>query len=202
MLEHPRSAGGETGHPYPAGGLPRAGIPMAKKTRRATKAKRSSGPSPIPAGFHSVTPYLVIDGAAQAIEWYKKAFGAKEINRSPVPGGKILNAQIKIGDSFVMMSDDFQMGTAKAPSTVGSTTVTLHVFTKDVDKLFQQALAAGAKEIMPLDNQFWGDRYGQLQDPFGHLWSLSQRIKMSKAEREEKQRAAMAMFNQGGQAPP
>ncbi len=175
---------------------------MARKAKKQARRKKAAGVAPIPPGFHSVTPYLVIDGAAQAIEWYKRAFGAKEINRSPVPGGKILNAQIKIGDSFVMMSDDFQMSTAKAPSAVGTTTVTLHVFTKNVDKLFQQALAAGAKEIMPLDNQFWGDRYGQLQDPFGHLWSLSQHIKMSKAEREEKQRAAMAMFNQGGQPGP
>ncbi len=174
---------------------------MAKKTRRSTKAKRSAQPSPIPAGFHSVTPYLVINGAAEAIDWYKKAFGAKEINRSPVPGGKILNAQIKIGDSFVMMSDEFPMSSARAPSSLGTTTVTLHVFSKDVDKLFQQALAAGAKEVMPLENQFWGDRYGQLQDPFGHLWSLSQRVRMSKAEKEEKQRAAMAMFNPGGAGP-
>lgn len=172
---------------------------MAKKTRRATKVKRRAQPSPIPAGFHSVTPYLVINGAAQAIEWYKKAFGAKEINRSPVPGGKILNAQIKIGDSYVMMSDEFPMSSARAPSSLGTTTVTLHVFTKDVDKLFQQALAAGAKEIMPLDNQFWGDRYGQVMDPFGHLWSMSMHIRMSPREKEEKQRAAMAMFQQAGQ---
>ncbi len=165
-----------------------------KKSRRKSKSKPSS---PIPRGFGTVTPYLTIAGGAQAIDFYKKAFGAKELSRSSTPDGKILNANIKIGDSIVMLSDEFPGSDAKSPASLGSSTVTLHIYTKDVDRLWQRALSAGAKVRMPLDNQFWGERYGQLADPFGHRWSLSQRIKMSPAEIEAKQRAAMAMFSPG-----
>jgi len=142
-----------------------------------------------------VTPYLAIDGAANALEFYKKAFGAKELNRQTTPDGKILHANVKIGDSMVMMSDVFPGSLMKSPAGAGTTTVNLHVYSRDVDALWNRALAAGAKVAMPLENQFWGDRYGQLLDPFGHLWSLSMHVKMSKEEMEAKQKAAMEMFS-------
>ncbi len=171
---------------------------MAKKSKQAKKSKpKKAKVEPVPKGFGTVTPYLAINGAAAAIDWYRKAFGAKEVERFPTPDGKLMNARIRIGDSNVMMSDVFPGAGSQAPDTLGNSLVTLHVYVKDVDKVWQQAVDAGAKVTMPLDNQFWGERYGQLTDPFGHHWSLSQVIKMSKAEREEKQKQAMAMFSQG-----
>jgi uncharacterized glyoxalase superfamily protein PhnB len=172
---------------------------MAKKSKRSAKkpAKKKAKVNPIPAGMRTITPHLVIKGASQALEFYKKAFGAKELEKSPLPDGKLMHASIKIGDSVVMMADEFPGSSMKAPDSAGSTTVAIHVYSKNVDKLWQQALDAGAKVSMPLDNQFWGERYGQLQDPFGHLWSMSQRVKMSPTEMKEKEQQAMAMFSQG-----
>ena len=172
---------------------------MPRKTKRAAKRpRRPAKLSPIPPGMRTVTPYLFIAGAAEALEFYKKAFGAKEITRQPTPDGKLLHAMMRIGDSFVMLSDLFEEPPASANS--GPTMAMLHVYTKDVDKLWNQALAAGAKVSTPLDDMFWGERYGQLVDPFGHRWTLSMRIPMSRAEREAKQKAAMAMFA-GGEHP-
>jgi len=173
-------------------------MPSKSKSKRAKKAKpKKSKLEPIPPGFGTVTPYLTIEGAAEALEWYKKAFGAKELDRQPMPDGKIMHARVKIGDSIVMMSDWMQGAPTKAPKSIGATTVTLHVYSKNVDKLWQQAVDSGAKALMPLDNQFWGERYGQLQDPFGHIWSISQRVPMSRQEMKEKQEQAMAMFSKG-----
>lgn len=174
---------------------------MPKKAkRRARPAKRKTTEakvSPIPPGVRTITPHLVIKGAAEALEFYKKAFRAKELDKSPLPDGKLMHATIRIGDSMVMMADEFPGSDMKSPSSVGNTTVTLHIYSKNVDKLWQQALGAGARVAMPLDNQFWGERYGVLADPFGHRWSLSQRIKMSPKEMKEKEQQAMAMFSQG-----
>ncbi len=147
--------------------------------------------------MRSVTPYLVINGAARAIEFYKKAFGAKEITRQGMPDGTLMHAMIQIGDSRVMMSDEFPGGDTKSPTSAGGTTFNLHVYTKDVDKLWTQAIAAGAKPSMPLENQFWGERYGKLQDPFGHVWSVAMIVKMSEKEKEAKRQAAFAMFEKG-----
>ncbi len=152
---------------------------------------------PVPTGFHAVTPYLVICGAARAIEFYKKAFNAKEISRSKLPDGRILNAQIKIGDSIVMLSEEFPGSDVKSPTSVGSSTATLHIYSKDAEKLWRQAISAGAKITMPMENQFWGERYGQLLDPFGHRWSISKQIRMSAQEIKAKRKAAVAMFEQG-----
>jgi PhnB protein len=173
-------------------------MPKRSKRKVAAKAKPKQV-KPIPSGFRTITPYLVLNDASGAIEFYKKAFGAKELMRNPTPDGKILNAQIKIGDSIVMLSDEFPFpgSTVKSPSTLGASTFTMHIYSKNVDKLWEQAVAAGAMVRMPLENTFWAERYGQLVDPFGHHWSLSQQIKMSPKEREEKQKAAMAMFAQG-----
>ena len=151
----------------------------------------------VPVGFRTVTPYLVISGASRAIEFYKKAFNAKEVSRNALPDGRILNAQIRIGDSVVMLSEEFPGSDAKSPASLGTSTVTLHVYSKDAEKLWQQAISAGAKITMPMEDQFWGERYGQLADPFGHRWSISKRVKMNAEEMEAKRKAAMAMFQQG-----
>ena len=171
---------------------------MAKKSKKAKRSKpKKAKVDPIPKGFRTVTPYLSINGASAAIDWYKKAFGAKEIVREGTPDGKLMHAQIRIGDSIVMMSDVFPGTGSQSPDVLGNSPVTLQVYVKNVDKLWQQAVDAGAKVTMPLDNQFWGERYGQITDPFGHHWSLSQLIKMAKAEKDEKQKQAMAMLSQG-----
>lgn len=151
----------------------------------------------MPPGMRSVTPYLAIAGAAQALEFYKKAFGAKELSREAAPDGKLMHAMIRIGDSRIMMADEFPGSNLRAPTNAGTTTVMLHVYTRDVDKMWAQALAAGAKVGMPLDNMFWGERYGQLVDPFGHLWTLSMRIPMTAKEKAEKRQASMAMMARG-----
>src|SRR3989454_7831631 len=174
-------------------------MPKSKSKKAKAKIPAKSKKAPIPPGFRTVTPYLAINGAAAAIDWYKKAFGAKELSRQPMPDGKLMHASIRIGDSILMMSDVFPGGSAQAPDSLGTSAVTLHVYAKNVDKLWQQAVDAGAKVTMQLDNMFWGERYGQLTDPFGHHWSLSQQIKMSKSERDEKQKQATAMFSQGQQ---
>ena len=128
----------------------------------------------IPEGFHSITPYLVVKGASDAIEFYKRAFGAVEEYRLNSPDGKsIVNAEIKIGDSVVMLSDEFPQGSCRSPRTIGGTTVMMHIYTEDVDRAFNQAVAAGATVMMPVMDMFWGDRYGQLVDPFGHFWSIA-----------------------------
>jgi len=141
-----------------------------------------------------VTPYLVINGAARAIESYRRAFGAKELDRSPMEDGSLMHATIQIGDSIIMMSDEFPGGDTKSPTSAGGTTVNLHINSKDVDKLWDRAVNAGATPTLPLENQFWGERYGKLQDPFGHVWSVSMAVKMSEAEKEAKRQAAFAMF--------
>lgn len=169
-----------------------------KNAKRPTKPRsKTAGPSPVPPNMRTVTPYLAIAGAAEALEFYKRAFGAKELSRNALPDGKLMHATMRIGDSVVMMADEFPGSEVRAPSNVGASTVMLHVYTKDVDKLWQRAVAAGARVAMPLDDMFWGERYGQLEDPFGHRWTLSMRIKMSPAEMERKRREAMGQFSQG-----
>ena len=124
---------------------------------------------PIPKHMHSITPHLVCDGAAEAIEFYKKAFGAVEGGRMQTPDGKIMHAEVRIGDSTVMLVDEFpDYGSIGPKKLNGSSPVTIHLYVPDVDRVFEQAIAAGATVRMPLDNQFWGDRYGQVVDPFGH----------------------------------
>jgi PhnB protein len=172
-------------------------MPKSKSKKAKAKKAATSKKAPIPPGFRTVTPYLVINGAAEAIDWYKKAFNAKELSRQAVPDGKLMHARIRIGDSIVMLSDYFPGGNAKSPDALGSSPVTLHIYINNVDKLWQQAVDAGAKVSMPIDNTFWGERYGQLTDPYGHHWSLSQQINMTKKEKDEKQKQAMAMFAQG-----
>ena len=132
--------------------------------------------SPIPAGYHSVTPYLICADAGAAIEFYKAAFNATELMRLPGPGGAVMHAEIKIGDSAVMLADECPEMNAKGPSSYGGSPVSLLIYTEDVDALFKQALAAGAKEIRPVQDQFYGDRSGILEDPSGHSWSLATHV--------------------------
>jgi PhnB protein len=127
----------------------------------------------IPEGFHTVTPYLVIRDAAGAIEFYKQAFGAEELFRIEGPPGKIGHAEIKIGDSIIMLSDEYPGGNCRSPQSLGGTPVNILLYVKDVDQAFNQAVSAGAKVDMPLADMFWGDRYGQVTDPYGHSWSLA-----------------------------
>ncbi len=168
-----------------------------KAKKKSSLRKKSKAIPPIPKGFHSVTPYLVVNNGPEAIAFYKRAFGAKEMLRHSTPDGKILNAQMKIGDSMVLLSDEFPGSDTKSPISLGTSTVTLHIYAKDVNKLWEQALTAGARIVMPLNNQFWGERYGQLTDPFGHRWSLSQQVKMSEEEMQALEKASVEMLGQG-----
>jgi PhnB protein len=171
--------------------MPKKGRTVARRTR----APR--GAPPIPKGFHTITPSLAVAGGVAALEFYKKAFGAKELRREVTPTGKLVHGQLRIGDSMVLLSDVFRGSDKSAPSTVETTTVTLHIYTTDVETLWNRAVDAGAKVTMPLDDMFWGERYGHLVDPFGHHWSLSQPIRLSTAERESKRLAAMRAFAKG-----
>jgi uncharacterized glyoxalase superfamily protein PhnB len=166
-----------------------------KRARRAGKSKPRKFKR-IPNGFHSVTPYLAVNGALQALEWYKKAFGAKEMMREALPDGKLIHARIRIGNSIVMLSDTFPGG-HQDPIQRGGTSVTLHIYSNNVDDLWKKAVEAGAKVDMALDDMFWGERYGQLTDPFGHSWSVSMQIPMSRKQMAEQRAAAMKMFEQG-----
>lgn len=133
----------------------------------------ASKAQPIPEGFTTVTPHLVVQGAAKAIDFYKNAFGAEEIVRVPGPddSGKLIHACVQIGDAMVMLADDF-VGCSMAPDGSGNTPVTVHLFVPDTDATIAKAVEHGAKVVMPAMDMFWGDRYGQIVDPFGHRWSV------------------------------
>ncbi|WP_029363145.1 VOC family protein [Herbaspirillum lusitanum] len=134
----------------------------------------SSQVKAIPDGMHALTPHLVCaGGAAQAIEFYKQAFGAVELARLPGPGGKLMHALVRIGDSSLMLVDEMPEWGSRGPLMLGGSPVTIHLYVEDADAVFAQAQSAGAKVTMPLADMFWGDRYGQLEDPFGHRWSVA-----------------------------
>ena len=132
--------------------------------------------APIPQGFHTVTRHLVIAGCADAIAFYRKAFGADERFRMPGPEGKCMHAEIQIGDSIIMLADEFPEMGSQSPKTLGGTPVALHVYVDDVDAVFEQAVGAGAAPLMPPADMFWGDRYARVGDPFGHTWALATHI--------------------------
>ena len=142
---------------------------MKKKSARPKTKKVSF----TPAGYHSVTPYLACGDAARAIDFYKAAFGATEVMRMPGPGGRIGHAEVKIGDSRVMLTDEYAEMSFVGPLSRGGTTVHMHVYVKDVDATMQRALAAGGKLVREIKDQFYGDRSGTLADPFGHVWHLA-----------------------------
>jgi PhnB protein len=137
---------------------------MAKKVRA------------IPKGYHTATPYLIVDDAAAAIKFYKKAFGAEELLRFPGPGGKIMHAEVKIGDSPIMLADEAPERGAKSPKSYGGTSVGIMLYVENVDKLAKKAVAAGATVVMPVTDQFYGDRSGTFMDPFGHKWTIGTHV--------------------------
>jgi PhnB protein len=147
---------------------------------------------PIPAGYHTATPYLVIKGAAKAIEFYKKAFDATEIMRMPAPGGKVGHAEIKIGDSNIMLADEFPEMDALSPQTVGGTSTSIMLYVEGVDAVVTRAVAAGAKLKEPVKNQFYGDRSGCITDPFGHRWIISTHVEDVAPEEMKKRMAALS----------
>jgi PhnB protein len=144
----------------------------AKKAKAATKTAARKV-LPVPAGFHTVTPYLVCRDAGKAIDFYAKAFGAKEKVRMPGPDGKVMHGEFCLGDSVVMIGEEMPAFGAKSPASLGGSPVSIFLYVKDVDKTFAQAVAAGCTVTMPLADQFWGDRYGKLSDPYGHQWGLA-----------------------------
>lgn len=153
--------------------------------------------NPVPAGYHTATPYLVVNDASSAIDFYKKAFGAQEIMRMQGPGGKIGHAELKIGDSMIMLADERPGGSGKSPKSLGGSTASVFLYLENVDSTFKQAVAAGAKAEMPPQDQFWGDRFGQLSDPFGHLWGLATHVEdVAPQEMEKRAREAMAKMAQ------
>ena len=148
---------------------------------------------PIPAGFHTLTPHLTVRDADKALEFYKNALGAEVLNVARTPDGKVLHAMLRIGDSPLMLNDEFPEMGGLSPLSTGGAGVTIHIYTDNVDQAFDRAVNAGAKVRMPLMDQFWGDRYGIVTDPFGHSWSLATHIKdMSPEEMQQGQEEAMA----------
>ncbi len=146
---------------------------------------------PVPDGYHTATPYLTIRGTAAAIDFYKRAFGAKELFRMPGENGKIMHAEITIGDSHIMLGDE--SGEAKAPQSLNGTASSVFLYLEDVDAIFKQAVKAGAKETMPVQNMYWGDRFGKLTDPYGHKWMLASHIEdVSPAEMQERMAATVS----------
>ena len=150
---------------------------------------------PIPEGYHTVTPYLSIAGATEAIEFYKRAFGATELFRLPMPSGEIGHAELKIGDSSVMLADPCDEGGFRSPKSLNGSSVGLHLYVADADTLFAQAVAAGAKVVKPVQDQFYGDRTGTLEDPFGHIWFIA--THKEDLTPEEIATRAEALFKQG-----
>src|SRR5215471_20099065 len=132
---------------------------------------------PVPEGYHTLTPFLTVRDAARAIEFYKQAFGAKERGVMKGPDGKVMHAELMIGDSIVMLSDEFPEFGALSPQSIGGSPMGLHIYIDGVDAAFDRAVKAGAQVEMPVMDQFWGDRYGKLRDPFGHKWSIGTHIK-------------------------
>ena len=151
---------------------------------------------PIPEGYHTVTPYLAVDDATEAIEYYTKAFGAKERVRMETPDGKVGHAELEIGDSLVMLSDPFPQASTKPPNELGGTSVSVFMYVEDVDAVVKQAVDAGAKVTMEVADQFWGDRFGSVKDPFGHLWSIATHVEdVPPEEMAERAKVAMAAMS-------
>lgn len=148
---------------------------------------------PIPAGHHTLTPSLTIKGAAAAIEYYKRAFGAVERGVMKGPGGLIMHAELMIGNSILFLGDESPEAPGASPQKLGGTTVSLHIYTEDCDTMFKRAVDAGGTIRMPLADQFWGDRYGQITDPYGHIWGIgTHKEDLTEAQMMERMKAQMA----------
>jgi PhnB protein len=148
---------------------------------------------PIPEGYNTVSPYLAVDDAEKAIEYYKKAFGAEETVRMNGPDGRIGHAELKIGDSHIMLSDPFPQSSTKPPTELGGTSASIFMYVEDVDAVVEKAVDQGATVTMEVEDQFWGDRFGSITDPFGHNWSIATHVEdLTPEEIEERGKAAMA----------
>ena len=147
---------------------------------------------PVPEGYHTATPYLIIKGAAKAIEFYKKAFGATELMRMADPNGRIGHAEIKIGNSPIMLADEVPEMGYRSPQSLGGSPVSILLYVEDVDALFSQAVAAGAKVLRPPEDQFYGDRSGGVTDPFGHVWYIATHKEDVSPEEMRKRAAALS----------
>ncbi|HET9408499.1 MAG TPA: VOC family protein [Candidatus Sulfotelmatobacter sp.] len=132
---------------------------------------------PVPEGYHTLTPSLTVRDAERAIDFYKKAFGATEVGVMKGPDGKIMHAELKIGDSLIMLADEFPQFGALSPQSIGGSASSLHIYVENVDAAFDRAIKVGGKTDMPVADMFWGDRFGKLTDPFGHKWSIATRVK-------------------------
>ena len=151
-----------------------------------TRKDNSPTVKPIPEGMRTVTPHLICADAAGAIEFYKKAFNAVELSRMPGSDGKLMHASIRIGDSVIMLNEENVGWGAFGPKSLKGSPVTIHLYVEDVDAVFEQAVRAGAKVTMPLDDMFWGDRYGKIEDPSGHLWSIGTHVRDVSPEEMQK----------------
>lgn len=158
----------------------------------ATKENSRPTVQPIPEGMHTVTPHLICARAADAIEFYKKAFGAVELSRMPGPDGKIMHASFRIGDSVVMLNEENPNWGTFGPKSLKGSPVTIHLYVENVDAVFAQAVQAGAKATMPVADMFWGDRYGKVEDPFGHHWSIGTHIHDASVEEMQEAMKQMA----------
>jgi PhnB protein len=147
--------------------------------------------TPIPPGFHTLTPHLTVRNAKEALEFYKQAFGAEVLHVADMPDGKVMHATVRMGDSMLMLNDEMPEHGALSPLSSGGSGVTLHIYTENVDDAFARAVAAGATVKMPLADQFWGDRYGVVADPYGFKWSLATRVKELSPEQMQEEQEKM-----------
>jgi PhnB protein len=151
---------------------------------------------PIPEGYHTLTPYLAVDDASEAIDWYKQAFGAKERMRMDGPEGTIGHAELEIGDSLIMLADPFPHSQTRPPKELGGTTAGVFMYVEDVDAVVQKAVKAGATTTMEVADQFWGDRFGSIKDPFGHSWSIATHVEdVPPEEMADRSKQAMAAMS-------
>ena len=164
---------------------------MKSSTNDQHSSTTKTSVKPIPEGMHTVTPHLVCAGAADAIEFYKKAFGAVELSRMPGADGKLMHGSIRIGDSVIMLVDEMPDWGMLGPKSLKGSPVKIHLYVEDADSAFDKAVRAGAKVTMPLDDMFWGDRYGKLEDPFGHEWSIGTHKRDVSPEEMQKAMAEM-----------
>jgi PhnB protein len=165
-------------------------LPLLLSTNFSRREFMANKVKPIPEGYHTVTPYLIVKGAADAIDYYTKVFGATELFRMPSPGGRIGHAEIKIGGSAIMLADEVPDMGIVSPRSLGGTPVSLLLYVEDVDAVFGRAVSSGAKVLRPIKDQFYGDRSGNLEDPFGHKWTIA--THKEDVSPEEMQRRAAA----------
>lgn len=173
-----------------------------KTTRKATpkkaarRAARPQGNAAPPSPLHAITPYLAVSDAGRALDWYKKVFGAKEVTRQQVPGGKIMHGHLRIGDVDLFLADIFPGSDNVDPAKAGAS-VSLHYYRPNAGHVWERAVAEGAKVTMPFEDQFWGDRYGKIVDPFGHSWSIARKSPLSRKEMDALREKAMAAMSGG-----